>query len=128
MLEPSRTYYFAGSRAEEVDPLSQSQVRYFNQNGALIRDINALGFETDYQLDGLNRQTQITLPEGNKVQWTYDANNNILTKTWIPKSGSGLANVVNTFTYDPTWAKVKTAKDGHPIQQLTIMMQRWAIF
>jgi RHS repeat-associated protein len=107
------TYYFAASRSEEVDPLSNARVRYFNQNGSLIRDINALLFETNYLYDGLNRQTQMTLPEGNMIKSTYDANNNILTKTWVPKVGSGLSNVVNTYTYDPTWAKVKTFKDGN---------------
>jgi RHS repeat-associated protein len=107
------TCYFAGSRSQETDPLSNVHAQYFNQNGSLIRDINALGFETDYLYDGLNRKTQMTLPEGNQTLWTYDANNNVLTTTWVPKSGSGLSNVVNTFTYDPTWAKVKTFKDGN---------------
>jgi YD repeat-containing protein len=107
------TYYFAASRSQEVDPLSNVHVQYFNQNGSLIRDINALDFETDYQYDGLNRKTQITLPEGNQTLWTYDANNNVLTTTWVPKAGSGLSNIVNTYTYDPTWAKVKTFKDGN---------------
>ncbi|MBP9091252.1 RHS repeat-associated core domain-containing protein, partial [bacterium] len=37
---------------------------------------------------------------------------NLLTKTFVPKAGSGLANTVMTFTYDPVWRKVKTAQDG----------------
>jgi RHS repeat-associated protein len=107
------TYYFAGERSEEDDPLSNAHVWYFNRFGSITRDINALGFETDSVYDGLNRLIQRTLPEGNQTLFTYDSNNNVLTKTLVPKSGSGLSNVVNTSTYDPTWAKLKTFKDGN---------------
>jgi RHS repeat-associated protein len=107
------SYYFAGARTQEVDPLGNSNVSYFNRLGKTTRFINALGFETDSQYDGLNRLTKTTLPEGNAVQLTYDANNNVLTKTFVPKSGSGLSNIVFTYTYDPTWAKLKTVVDGN---------------
>jgi RHS repeat-associated protein len=107
------SYYFAGARTQEVDPLGNSTVSYFNRLGQTTRFINALGFETDSQYDGMNRLTKTTLPEGNAVQLTYDANNNVLTKTFVPKSGSGLSNIVFTYTYDPTWAKLKTVVDGN---------------
>lgn len=107
------TYYFAGSRSEEVDPLTNSSVYYFNRFGRLTKFINALGFETTSEYDGLNRITKRTLPEGNALQATYDANNNILTNTWVPKPGSGLSNIQCTFTYDTTWAKLKTVLDGN---------------
>ena len=107
------TYYFGGSYSEAVDPYSNSRVLYFNRFGSVLRNINALGYETDYVYDGLNRLTRITMPLGNQTQWTYDTNNNPLTVTAVPQSGSGLSNVVQTYTYDPTWAKVKTFKDGN---------------
>lgn len=107
------SYYFAGARTQEVDPLGNSNVSYFNRLGKTTRFINALGFEADSQYDGMNRLTKTTLPEGNAVQLTYDANNNVLTKTFVPKSGSGLSNIVFTYTYDPTWAKLKTVVDGN---------------
>jgi hypothetical protein len=33
--------------------------------------------------------------------------------TQVPKAGSGLSNIVQYFTYDATWAKIKTYKDGN---------------
>lgn len=111
-LNQTWTYYFAGSRSEELDPLNNSRVAYFDTMGNVVREINALGLVTASTYDGLNRLTQQTMPEGNKIQWTYDVNNNVLTETSIAKPGSSLANVVKTYTYDPTWAKIKTFKDG----------------
>ncbi|MDR3615538.1 MAG: RHS repeat-associated core domain-containing protein [Candidatus Obscuribacterales bacterium] len=111
-LNHTWTYFFAGSRGEEDDPLGNAHVRYFNRNGAVVRDIDAAGNETDYFYDGLNRLTQSILPEGNQKLYTYDSNNNVLSLTAVAKPGSGLANIVNSFTYDPTWALVKTATDG----------------
>lgn len=107
------SYYFAGARSEVDDPVGNNTVSYFNNLGAITRSIDALSFEVDNVYDGLNRLIQTTLPEGNQVLWTYDANNNPLTKTQVPKSGSGLSTVVETFTYDPTWAKVASYEDGN---------------
>jgi RHS repeat-associated protein len=106
------TNYFAGARSEVDDPLGNKTVRYFNARGATTRLIDALGFETDTTYDGLNRPANVKMPEGNQVAFAYDLNNNVLTKTQIAKSGSGLSNIVETWTYDPAWAKVKTYKDG----------------
>ncbi len=105
--------YFAGSRTEMDDPVGNAQILYFSSLGSVIRSIDALGFETDCVFDGLNRVIQITYPEGNQLQLTYDDNNNILTKTFVPKPGSGLTNVQRVYTYSTTWAKVETAQDGN---------------
>lgn len=105
-------YYIAGSRSEIVDPIGNRDIFYFNALGGITRHIDALGFKTDNVFDGLNRMVQTTMPEGNQIKWTLDASNNPLTRTKVPKPGSGLANIVETFTYDPLWAKVKTYKDG----------------
>lgn len=107
------TYYFAGSRSEEVDPFDNSHVLYFNRFGRIIRDINPLGDETTYEFDGRNRRIKATMPEGNQVQWTYDSMNNALTETRVPKSGSGLSNVVRTWTYDSTYNRPHTFVDGN---------------
>ncbi|MGH7484017.1 MAG: RHS repeat-associated core domain-containing protein, partial [bacterium] len=107
------TYYFAGSRSEEVDPNGNGHAYYFNKSGSPLRSINQLGFETEMVYDGLNRLTQVTIPEGNQVQYSYDDNNNILSITRVPKPGSGLSNIVNTMTYDSTWNKIHTLVDGN---------------
>lgn len=106
------TYYFAGSRSQEVDSISNSTTWYFNRFGSTLRTINALGFVTSNKFDGLNRVTETAFPEGNKVQLTYDLKNNVLTQTLVPKSGSGLSNVARAWTYDATYNKVNTYVDG----------------
>ncbi len=103
--------YFAGSRTTTIDPLGNTVVWYMNKFGKMTRQIDPLGYKTDYVYDGLNRQISATYPEGNQTLWSWDANTNPLTVTQVPKPGSGLSNVVDTFTYDPTWAKGKTYKD-----------------
>lgn len=107
------TYYFAGSRSDEVDPIGNTNTLYFNRLGSTLKEINALGFQVTNKFDGLNRLIESTLPEGNKIQLTFDSNNNVLTKTFVPKPGSGLPNIQFTYTYDSTWAKVKTVLDGN---------------
>lgn len=107
------TYYFAQARAEQDDPLGNKTVWYFNRFAAVTRSIDALGNETDYVMDGLGRTIKVTMPEGNQILFTYDANNNILTRTKVPKAGSGLSNVTETYTYDTAWARVKTYTDGN---------------
>jgi RHS repeat-associated protein len=107
------TLYLAGARAEVVDPVGNKTVRYFNPLGATTRYIDALGFETKTVYDGLNRAIKITQPEGNYQQFTFDANDNALSITSVAKAGSGLSNIVQNFTYDSIWAKLKTYQDGN---------------
>ncbi|MBX9567463.1 MAG: hypothetical protein K2X77_01150 [Candidatus Obscuribacterales bacterium] len=105
-------FYIAGSRAEEVDPLGNSHIMYFNEVGSVLRDIDALGNETSFERDGLDRVTKVTLPEENSTETSYDENNNVLTTTQVAKPGSGLSDIVQTFTYESTWNKVETFEDG----------------
>ncbi|MBS1955275.1 MAG: hypothetical protein JST89_13905 [Cyanobacteria bacterium SZAS-4] len=107
------TYYFAGSRTEETDPLGKSTIKYLNKFGSTLREINALGQEIKNEFDGLGRMIKATQPEGNSVQWVFDNFNNPLSITKVPKTGSGLSNIVNSFTYHPTYNKVATATDGN---------------
>ncbi len=106
------TYYFAGSRSQETDPLSNSSTWYFNRFGSTAKFINALGFTTSSKFDGLNRVTETTFPEGNKIQVTYDLKNNVLSKTSVAKSGSGLSNITTSWTYHSTFNKPITFVDG----------------
>jgi len=107
------TLYLAGSRSEVEDPLGNKQVFYFNKFGSPLVLLDGLGNKTENIFDGLNRRTQQIMPEGNRVEWTYDANNNTLTQTKIAKPGSGLSNVVETYTYDAIWSKLETYEDGN---------------
>lgn len=105
-------FYFAGSRTEEVDPLGNKHVLYYNSQGMPVRDINAFGLEIKTEIDGWGRTKKVTKPEGDSVTYTYDLKNNVLSKTIAPKPGSPLANIVTGYTYDPLWNKVKTFTDG----------------
>ncbi|MBS1994124.1 MAG: hypothetical protein JSS83_26620 [Cyanobacteria bacterium SZAS LIN-3] len=104
------SYYFAGSRSEELDALGQAKVAYFNKFGLPVRLINALGLEMSFKYDGLNRITDLVKPEGNRVLYTYDLFNNVLTSTFIPKPGSVLSPVQIVLTYDALWNKIKSVQ------------------
>lgn len=105
-------YYFAGSRSQEVDPLGNEQTYYFNRFGSQTKAIDALDNETSWTYDGLNRAVEVVYPEGNKVQWTWNTKSLVTEERFIAKSGSGLSDIVHTFTHDSTWNKLKTAVDG----------------
>lgn len=107
-----RTFYFADSRSEFVDPAGNSRVQYYDAYDNLIEDIDELGNITTYARDGRGRVSLLTYPEGNSEAYTYDSLNNVLAVTYQAKAGSGLANIVNSYTYDPTYNKVHTAVDG----------------
>lgn len=57
---------------------------------------------TTYTRDGFGRITEMVLPEGNKVQYAYDARGNVTSLTRVAKAGSGLGNLVSTANYDAT--------------------------
>lgn len=105
-------FYFAGSRSQFVDPAGNSEVEYYDSNNNLIEEIDELGNITTYARDGRGRVSLRTYPEGNSEVYTYDSVNNVLSVTYQAKAGSGLANIVNSYTYDPTYNKVHTAVDG----------------
>lgn len=52
--------------------------------------------------DTKGRLTRSTEPEGNYVNYTYDARGNITETRMVAKSGSGLADIVTTASYDAT--------------------------
>lgn len=106
------SYYYAGYRTEIVDPAGKSAVLYLTSLGDVGRAVNQLGKQTLSEYDGRGRLTKQTMPEGNYTQYTYDAKDNLLTVTNVAKVGSGLSNIVQSFTYHPTFNKVATAVDG----------------
>lgn len=105
-------FYLAGSRAEEENPLGNTQIWYYNANGQAVRHINPVAKEWKTEYDGIGRKVKLIAPEGNRNEWTYDANHNPLTVRLVAKSGSGLSDIVNTFTYHSTFNKVATYVDG----------------
>ncbi|MBU6454737.1 MAG: hypothetical protein KGS72_23420 [Cyanobacteria bacterium REEB67] len=108
------TYYFAGSRSEEVDPNSNSTVYYFDGFGSALKIIDQLGNITNSSFDGLKRPLFITAPEGNKTGYTYDSVGNVLSLVLYPKPSSPITyTITRTFTYDLAWNKVNVATDAN---------------
>lgn len=64
--------------------------------------VNAASHTTTNTYDANNRLTRTTQPEGNYVNYTYDARGNVTETRQVAKSGSGLADIVTTADYDAT--------------------------
>jgi RHS repeat-associated protein len=65
-----------------------------------------LGRTTSFQYDSSGRLTRTTFPEGNYVQLTYDARGNVTETRRVAKSGSGLADIVSTASFDTTCSNI----------------------
>ena len=105
--------FVAGSRSEEVNPNGKTQrLIYFNRFGDGIRYVDALGNETKSEYDGRRRLTKVTAPEGNCTLYEYDKFNNVTKSTEKAKPGSGLTDIVQSYTYDANWKKLETATNA----------------
>lgn len=98
------TYAFAGSGAARTatvqGPLGGSRfVTSDSDRQIVLTERDALGRTTSYQYDGNDRVTRMTAPEGNYVQFTYDARGNVTESRAVAKMGSGLADIVRTAVY-----------------------------
>lgn len=107
------TYFFAGSRSEELDPLGGRKITYLDAFGKVLRSTDTRGFTTINSYDGQERLVATVFPEGNAVQYEYDdatcasaqkrCTHNVKTETKIAKPGTGLANLVNKYLYEGTY-------------------------
>lgn len=116
------SYYFAGSRSEEVGPLGRSTVSYMNSAGKVIKSINPLGRATTNTYDGQTRLTRTTFPEGNNITYTYDdapcaaqqrCTHNPKTIVQNPKWNSGTAVLTRSFTYESAFNQVASVTDAN---------------
>ncbi|WP_050750275.1 DUF6531 domain-containing protein [Allochromatium vinosum] len=115
------TYFFAGTRSQEVGPLSLSRTTYLDGSGKVLKSINPLGRVTTNTYDAQERLIKTVLPGGNAVTYAYDdapcagtdkrCTHNVKTVTQIAKSGSGLANLVTSATYESAFNQVATQTD-----------------
>ncbi|MHA7602601.1 DUF6531 domain-containing protein, partial [Alicycliphilus sp. T452] len=115
------TYYFAGSRSEEVGPLGLSRVSYLDDAGRVLKSISPTGKVTSNTYDGQTRLLKTTLPEGNSVEYEYDdapcaaqlrCTHNVKTMRRVAKPGSGLATITQGFTYESSFNKMASATDA----------------
>jgi RHS repeat-associated protein len=114
------TYYFAGSRSEEVAPGSISKVSYLDALGKVTKTIDPVGRVVNNFYDGQSRLISSTLPEGNSVQYTYDdapclaqkrCTHNVKTVSQVAKPATGLATLTSSFTYESAFNQVASATD-----------------
>lgn len=92
-----------------TDELSNQTVAVSDlSKGRLTSFTDALSRTTSYQFDANARLTRVTRPEGNYVQYGYDARGNVQTTTYVAKAGSGLANIVTSASFDLTCSNVVT--------------------
>ncbi|MEA3061937.1 MAG: hypothetical protein QOJ94_1718, partial [Sphingomonadales bacterium] len=90
-----------------TNPLGeQTYVKYHRARGYVTEARDALYRWTYYEYDAGYRLTRITYPEGNIVDYTYDARGNVTTKVTSPKPGSGAPVLVETAGYDATCADI----------------------
>ncbi len=81
--------YIAGARSEEVDPLGNSHIWYFDERGNTLKETDALGNTVVDVYDDQNRLVGKTRPEGNQVITAYDeSNHKPLTITQASKTGA----------------------------------------
>lgn len=77
-------------------------------NGRLLSDRDELNRTTTYEYDGEGRLSRVTAPDGDFVQYTYDARGNITQTLLRAKPGSGLADIVTSADFDATCTNRKT--------------------
>lgn len=105
-------FYIAGWRTEFKNVLGHSSIYQFDQFGNIVKKIDELGFETNFVFDQLGRMVEQLFPEGNRILWTHDSKNNILTETHRAKPESNLEDIVLTSTWDSTYNKITSEEDG----------------
>ncbi|MFT3808425.1 MAG: RHS repeat-associated core domain-containing protein [Micropepsaceae bacterium] len=105
----TQTYNYAWSDSAGIrtvtitGPGSYSRVVTSNIDRAIVlTDKDALNRTTTYTYNAGNLVTRVTYPEGNYVNYTYDARGNVTETRAVAKSGSGLADIVTTASYDAT--------------------------
>ena len=81
----------------------------------LLSVTDELGHATSYSFDSFVRPTQVTQPEGNSTQLTYDARGNVTQTRNVAKSGSGLADIVTSANFDTTCANPKTCNKPNSV-------------
>ncbi|WP_254640740.1 RHS repeat-associated core domain-containing protein [Burkholderia sp. GbtcB21] len=116
------SYYFAGSRALESAPGGITRLSYLDVLGNVLQQADPLFNVTQFAYDGQGRLITKILPQGNGFSYTYDdascassekrCTQNVKSITQFAPSGSGLAPLIRSFTYESAYNKVATETDA----------------
>ena len=114
------TYYFAGSRSEEVGPYGQSRVSYVDSFGKVLKSIDPLGKIVVNTYDGQTRLQTSKTPGGFIRFYTYDdapcaaqnrCTHNIRSITDMPPFTKKGITIITKFTYESTFNKIASITD-----------------
>jgi len=90
-----------------TNPLGeQTYVKYHRDRGYVTESRDALQRWTYYTYDTGHRPTRITYPEGNYVEYTYDARGNITNKVTAPRLAVGGPMLTERAGYDAACADI----------------------
>jgi len=84
--------------------------------GRVERAIDELGRTIVSLFDGQGRVLQRTYPEGDQDRFRYDDRDNVIELRKVAKPNAGLADLVVTAAWDPTWNKPSWIKDARANQ------------
>lgn len=104
------TYSFSDSGDERIasnnGPLGVTQVVQSQlSTGVVLLDNDALNRAVTYEyFPTTNWLKKVTAPEGNAIEYTYDARGNVTQTRAIAKAGSGLADIVTSASYSASCA------------------------
>ncbi len=85
-----------------------SRVIRYALSGHVLSDKDELNRTTSYSYDAQVRLSRVTAPEGNFVEYTYEARGNITQTLVRAKPASGLADIITTANFDATCTNPKT--------------------
>jgi RHS repeat-associated protein len=90
-----------------TDALSNASTYTFDiTTGQMLSYTDPIGNKTSGLIDSYGRLTQVTQPEGDAKQYSYDTRGNVLQVTVLPKSSSSLPNIITKSSFDASCANV----------------------
>ncbi|APD95720.1 hypothetical protein BM523_17915 [Alteromonas mediterranea] len=93
-------YSEVGFRNETVDAEGRSSVKYFDSQGDLALEVNALGQKMVYEYDSAHRRVSTQFDEnGIRIELEYDDEDNVTERKRFPKTGSGEKEKVESYTH-----------------------------
>ncbi len=104
-------YSVAGNTATMtvIDPLGHTKVVTSSLSVGLPTSVkDELNRTTTYAYDTSGRLDIVTGPEGNSIDYTYDARGNVTSTRFNARTGSADADIVTSATYAATCTNVKT--------------------
>jgi RHS repeat-associated protein len=113
---PYQFQFAEHTRANRVDPLGGSYTVFFDTYRRPLEYMDESGRATNVRVDGRGRLYNYTYPEGDSTgdqdALLFDDHNNVTQLTKIPKTSSGLSNIVISAQWDQTWNKPLWIRDA----------------